>query len=595
MANRLRRLPLAVYTPAVPAVAPQAAYCVTTQVLVGYTAASGATRAPVASIGTTAGSGGVGGAEFNPLTGSYEYLGYAAGYGGQGVTAAPPSVPRYQNLTTCYPAVPGSPAVPATVDYVDTVGWDAGGRSIDPLDTNGYFQARLPADVAGIVLGLSDGAFIHTIGHCSHAVIVRPGSITPLSYGRPVGATAVWVGGVVRFERQGGVVRVLVDGTPLHTFDLRSAGTVYADALLYSAIDFIDSPQLGEMEAPVVIDPVVHALVLDAAMPWLRLGNGAITRVELGAPVPTLALDGSQSEYTPVGVEAVLPPPLLSFRSVAGEKHAIAGSIPKPGLQIGNGPICRIESTWGGRYGLVMYDSTLGADEADGGDMLFAADVALLYGALLLAIRDGVEVSDGFELTLVIDLQLLESLGLSDSATLYSTLQLLLQEGVALASASTSAAQDALQYAVNTVTNALTTYRGYDFLQFASAGGSTWAIKADGLYRLGGDTDDGALIDALVDFGATDYGDARAKRLSAIYLGLASDGEVYVRVATDHAEERVYRAVGSGDTLRALPAKGVLGRSWRLRLEMVGASWAELDCVEIAVGSTERRVFGRRP
>ena len=106
-----------------------------------------------------------------------------------------------------------------------------------------------------------------------------------------------------------------------------------------------------------------------------------------------------------------------------------------------------------------------------------------------------------------------------------------------------------------------------------------------------GDTDDGQTIAALIDFGASDYGSAASKRISSIYAGINTDGAVYFRLTEAGGTERVYRAIEhTEEEARTRTAKGIASRHWRLRLELVDASFADLDNVEVEVGVGRRRV-----
>lgn len=147
-------------------------------------------------------------------------------------------------------------------------------------------------------------------------------------------------------------------------------------------------------------------------------------------------------------------------------------------------------------------------------------------------------------------------MGIGDQVTLGGVIQLLAMERVAINSSARAAKQEALQYAVNVLTGALTTYQNFGFTQFARVGGETYAIRPDGLYCLRGDTDNGETLRAMIDFGASDYGTAQGKRIAHVYAGVTTDGEVYVRVIPDDGAERCYRAVGDSPEFRAPVARG---------------------------------------
>ncbi len=144
------------------------------------------------------------------------------------------------------------------------------------------------------------------------------------------------------------------------------------------------------------------------------------------------------------------------------------------------------------------------------------------------------------------------------------------------------------QFAVDPVTGAVSIYTGYDFDQYASVGQDLYAVRADGVYLLRGADDAGQLINAGVDLGASSFGTTRAKNIEAVYLGLETDGEVYVRVAAAGGE-RIYRVVKRGPLLRALCAKGVTDRTWGVKIDIEQATAADMDVVEIFTGINTRR------
>lgn len=69
----------------------------------------------------------------------------------------------------------------------------------------------------------------------------------------------------------------------------------------------------------------------------------------------------------------------------------------------------------------------------------------------------------------------------------------------------TSVRGELLQYATNILTGAVTRYSGFGFAGFCAVGMDTYGWKTDGLYKVGAETDNGALISAIIDFAASDF------------------------------------------------------------------------------------------
>jgi hypothetical protein len=223
----------------------------------------------------------------------------------------------------------------------------------------------------------------------------------------------------------------------------------------------------------------------------------------------------------------------------------------------------------------------------DVGQMVGAIDSILLEGGALFVIAESLQVGETIDLFMVVNF---EFVGVSTDASLAFIVQMAIDERVRLSSAATDARKEALQYAVNAVTGALSTYRNFGFKQFARMAGDTYAITDAGLFRLGGEGDDGETLNAFIDFGSSDFGTSRSKRMNSVYAGIATDGTVYLRVSGDDGTETVYRAVGDGVERRARTAKGLTARHWRVRLELADASYAELDNIEIELGVSQRRL-----
>src|SRR5690606_1776687 len=104
--------------------------------------------------------------------------------------------------------------------------------------------------------------------------------------------------------------------------------------------------------------------------------------------------------------------------------------------------------------------------EFDGADGAALLDYAQLDAALLLVALDGLEVSGSVDVSLVMELAAMAGLELAAHATLGQVLELLAMEQVAVSGSGQAAQQQALQYATNALTGAMTRYEGFDFLGF---------------------------------------------------------------------------------------------------------------------------------
>lgn len=152
------------------------------------------------------------------------------------------------------------------------------------------------------------------------------------------------------------------------------------------------------------------------------------------------------------------------------------------------------------------------------------------------------------------------------------------------------AAPDGLAYAVSLETGGVATYGGYDFAGFAGAAGEAFGWRADGVYQLGQPVPEDQPIDARVDFGATGFGSAVQKRLLTAWAQLDTDAQATLLLCADGGDEHRYVLQATRGTRKTPLAKGVLGRSWRVTLELIEAGNATLDGVEIEVSALQRRI-----
>ncbi|MCM2317794.1 MAG: hypothetical protein NDI93_00510 [Pseudomonas sp.] len=145
-------------------------------------------------------------------------------------------------------------------------------------------------------------------------------------------------------------------------------------------------------------------------------------------------------------------------------------------------------------------------------------------------------------------------------------------------------------YAVTVSTGAVALYQGFGFAGFTARDGATFAWRPDGLYRLGVPVDEEAPIDAILELPATTFGTSAVKRLQTAWLALDTDGQATLQVAVDGGPQYPHRVLGTAGTRKAPLARGLLGRRWTFALELLEASNAALDSLEIEAGAAKRRI-----
>jgi len=643
--NRLQKQAVVSYVPAVPAVPGRAAFCQEEQVLTGYSSRVVPFGSQVIAV-------------YGPYGEFVRYDTAPLGYRNE-------NVPVYRTEIRCYEEVIGSPAVPSAVNYFANNGWNGGAHSISPVPVNSYFDIRLPDNPVGVMVGFSDGGLSYAYSKASHALVARPGGITPVERGEPQSAPVAG-GDIIRMVRTDTGVKAFVDGVLVYESAVPITGTAFVDAALYALSDYVESPVIGAFHqasgvcdvgvtatmderargsavvgaelygvasidgvyltrgtARVGVDLAASASTLYASLGIATVGAAGVgERVGMFAPGHaagnasgahgllgvqgfasqsstaravgrlggwTLEARGGAAEATAAQAAGVLPLPIGSARGLVGVLGQASGVLGIDG-KASEGEFAGASGVAGIRYQITSWEAYLPADVADGPDLAYAFDFARMDNAVLFVSMESIELEEVADIYLLISLETLESLRIDEGLSLASVVELMTSERIAASDQGISARREAIQYAVNAITGALSTYQNFGFKQYARAGGDTYAINDGALYRLCGQDDDGAALNAVIDFGASDYGTAQAKRMSSVYAGIATDGEVYLRVTGDDGEEQVYRATGGAMEQRVRTAKGIAARHWRVRLELVDASYADLDNIEIEIGVSQRRI-----
>jgi len=218
------------------------------------------------------------------------------------------------------------------------------------------------------------------------------------------------------------------------------------------------------------------------------------------------------------------------------------------------------------------------------------ADDYFFQPTVFMMIAEGVGIGDTIELVFVFQEDLAESLGIGGQASATFLLELLISSGLGLGDDLSQARQDLIQYATNIATGAVTRYSGFGFTSFCNVGQDLYGVRKDGLYKVGGATDNGELLSCLIDFAADDQGTPRTKRLENVFLGISSDGRTIAKLKDDTGREIKYRLIQRDSSeARIDPAKGVSSRYWHLRLEIEDATYADIDNIEWVAATGTRR------
>lgn len=147
----------------------------------------------------------------------------------------------------------------------------------------------------------------------------------------------------------------------------------------------------------------------------------------------------------------------------------------------------------------------------------------------------------------------------------------------------------------------VTRYENYPFNSFAKIGAEYYGLTSTGLYRLGGDTDDGVPIKAKIRLGMTDMGTRKMKRLPEVFMGYTGDGRMVLRViyVDDKTGEKVGadylmkpRPAGSKRESRFEPGKGLVAVDFDFELENIDGADFSVTNIEFSPMVVDRRTRG---
>lgn len=528
---------------------------------------------------------------------------------------------------TYRPPTPEIPAVDAQTIVTGRMGWDGGGRGRDFVRPGDRLVFRINRSVAvqgGLARPGAEYAFATPkyawYRHGDALECVENGVVVAvLSSSIPDSSIEGWRFGIER-TRDGEIRWVFYTSasegslSTLHsTFD--DGGPLVPMAMPYTSGDSIDAlslkvaPNTLQMTLPAVrarLGETVYAPSVQTRLARIHAQLVSFPTADLNAPLPAvrsrLGLWAGLNAEMPGWSVSMRSEPTFEVNDLLGLPAPIRANMTGLAGAFGNinamlAPmLTRIEEQSHARIRawLPALSTRMSDFHRDFGlDYLTMAMVHDLDNPLLLVTVDGLDVGDDTTISVILNLEAADGLQLTDDTSLGELVELLVNETVYANDGGYLARREALQYAVNLLTGAPSVYQGFDFRGFLRVGDVAYAWRPDGLYRLGEDRDGDRAIRALVDFGTSDYGTAQSKRMTTAWLGLRTDGQVYLRVRNDEGRERVYRPRKSPMSHKALLAKGLAGRKWSVTLELEDASFATLDSLEIEVSVMQRRFGGR--
>ena len=122
-----------------------------------------------------------------------------------------------------------------------------------------------------------------------------------------------------------------------------------------------------------------------------------------------------------------------------------------------------------------------------------------------------------------------------------------------------------------------------DFNSACMFDGVPLGATASGLYRIGGYTDHGTAIPALIRSGMLDLGTERIKRFRFFYFGLQASGNLKLTIFCEGVDAASYTVDGSDGgsrDVRVPISRAYQGRYWQWQVENVSGAFFALYSVK---------------
>lgn len=262
--------------------------------------------------------------------------------------------------------------------------------------------------------------------------------------------------------------------------------------------------------------------------------------------------------------------------ALADTLHALGSVQGKLTAQAAVAVAAALEARVSAGWNATAVDQAALADEARNtlAALLAASDGALVTDAAAPGLRMVLLASDAATVAddPVAALRALEEL--ADGAVLYCTIRL--------------GGTDYQGWVLNTELRAVTEYRNVPFDSFAILNGRTYGAGDGGIFELAGNTDNGSPINAWFRPFLTDFGAAKMKRVSDIWIGTSAKG-LLVKVhtkdpATGNVTEDIYPVEyshGTGnDKCRVKVGRGLTSHWWTLTVANVAGADFAIDGID---------------
>jgi hypothetical protein len=148
-------------------------------------------------------------------------------------------------------------------------------------------------------------------------------------------------------------------------------------------------------------------------------------------------------------------------------------------------------------------------------------------------------------------------------------------------------------YSFNSRINAVSEYTNYNFNSYTVYQNRAYGASSEGFYLLEGCTDNEDPIVVKLRTAAMDFGTSNLKSIPQVYLGIAQDSSIIMKVAVDGKAETYHKldlATNHLGTQRIKLPKGHIGRWFQFELESETVSEFNLDSIEFYLMPFRRKI-----
>lgn len=564
-------------------------------------------------------------AQLSAITGSVVSLNETFFSGGRMCVVRSASV--YVPPAGSAPPIPGIPAIPDQVTYDYQLGWNARARSIPTMRYDGTFSAVVPANTIGAMIGLTCQPTDRGYSDMTNAFYVRRGSVSIYEFGVEVQSLGSLPGAELAIKRYADKVRYLVNDAVVREVDATVLASMWMSGGLYSGGDAVDDSSYveevggrigGNMQRLRGYITDTDYAILDASLPALSgfisipvesnlfgslraftgyLGKPAALLfgevqplqgiVEGGFVVPSYGIIGGQLGQ-PVGTINVLSGQVMS---VDASLQPLIGIFSDVATGYINGSL---QPLAGAILGAEADTALMVSDAGMGGDIVAASELVAFINS------SGV-------VTGLMSVQVLHAALMANTSTIGLTLTTQAQIEALMQSVARSIVgllppdQTGEAWVLNTDAGGMTRYDGYDFNSFAKVGDRYYGAKADGIYRLEGPDDAGTDIASKVNFGNLNFGSVERKALPYVYMGVASDGSLRLKVVAEETGSNgrpvrntyYYTVRDNTELLKAHRfelGRGLRASYYDLEIQSVGGTAFDISEVEFFPVKLSRRL-----